>query len=102
MKIVDEGAANTKKSLLNTGNIASGFAYPWSGAMWSPGTQMMQPVDLSSKSGITFWSKGDGGTYRVMVFAQSKGIAPVQQEVIAGAGLRAQTIRWRAIELDGN
>jgi hypothetical protein len=69
--------------------------------MWSPGTQMMQPVDLSSKSGITFWSKGDGGTYRVMVFAQAKGMTPVQQEFIAGPEWRAHTIPWSAFGLDG-
>jgi imidazolonepropionase-like amidohydrolase len=101
MKIVDDGAAGTKKSLLITGEITNGFAYPWSGAMWSPGAQMMQPVDLSSKSGITFWSKGDGGTYRVMVFAQSKGMTPVQQEFVAGPQWTAHTIPWSAFGLDG-
>ncbi|HEX6065815.1 MAG TPA: CIA30 family protein, partial [Longimicrobiales bacterium] len=101
MKVVDGGAVSTKKSLLITGEITSGFAYPWSGAMWSPGAQMMQPVDLSSRPGITFWSKGDGGTYRVMVFAQSKGMTPVQQEFVAGPEWQAHTIPWTAFGLDG-
>jgi imidazolonepropionase-like amidohydrolase len=101
IKVADGGANNSKKSMLISGTINSGFAYPWSGAMWSPGRQPMQPVDLSGKPGIGFWSKGDGGTYRVMVFAQAKGMTPVQQEFVAGPEWREHVIPWSAFGLDG-
>ncbi len=101
IKVTDGGANNTAKSLRISGTITSGFAYPWSGAMWSPGVQPMQPADLSSKPGVSFWSKGDGGTYRVMIFAQSKGMTPVQQEFVAGPEWRAHTMPWSAFGLDG-
>jgi hypothetical protein len=101
IKVTDGGARSSKKALLISGTINSGFTYPWSGAMWSPGRQPMQPVDLSAKTGIRFWSKGDGGTYRVMVFAQAKGMTPVQQEFVAGADWREHVMPWSAFGLDG-
>ena len=100
-KVQAGGADGTSKSLAISGEITTAFAYPWSGVMWSPGLQPMQPADLSSKSGIRFWSKGDGGTYRVMVFAQSKGMTPVQQEFFAGPEWREHVMPWSAFGLDG-
>jgi hypothetical protein len=101
IKVADGGANNSAKSMLIAGMINSGFAYPWAGAMWSPGAQPMQPLDLSAKPGIRFWSKGDGGTYRVMVFAQARGMTPVQQEFVAGAEWREHVIPWSSFGLDG-
>jgi imidazolonepropionase-like amidohydrolase len=101
IKVIDGGANNSKKSLQISGTITSGFAYPWSGAMWSPGAQPMQPVDLSARPGISFWAKGDGGTYRVMVFAQAKGMTPVQREFVAGPEWREHIVPWTAFGLDG-
>ncbi len=52
--------------------------------MFTPGKQMFQPADLSSKKAIRFRAKGDGHTYRVMVFAQSKGYNPLMKTFVAG------------------
>jgi hypothetical protein len=101
MKVVDDGATGTAKSLHISGTITSGFAYPWSGAMWSPAAQPMTPADLSSKKEIHFWSKGDGGTYRIMIFAQSKGMTPVQQTFVAGPQWQEHAFPWSAFGLDG-
>ena len=100
-KVVEGGANNTAKSVEITGTITSGFAYPWSGIMWSPGTQPMTPADLSSKKEVRFWSKGDGSTYRIMVFAQSKGMQPVEQSFVAGPEWREHVVPWSAFGLDG-
>lgn len=77
MKVVD-GA------LKISGTIVGPLPHAWAGAMFSPGAQMFQPVDLSSKKAIRFRAKGDGQTYRVMVFAQSKGYAPLVKTFVAG------------------
>ena len=85
MKVVDGGASASKHSLEVTGTIDGGLPYAWSGVMWSPGTQPFVPVNLSSKKQITFYAKGDGQTYRVLVFTASGGRIPAQQTFTAGS-----------------
>ena len=99
--VTDGGANGSRKSVEVTGTITTGFAYPWSGIMWSPGTQPMDPADLSSKKELRFWSKGDGGTYRVLIFAQSKGMQPVEQTFVAGPEWHEHVMPWTAFGLDG-
>ena len=84
LKVVDGGANASKHSLEVTGAIDGGLPYAWSGVMWSPGTQPFVPVNLSSKKQITFYAKGDGQTYRVLVFTASGGRIPAQQTFTAG------------------
>ena len=84
MKIVDGGANGGKHALGITGMIDGGLPYAWSGVMWAPGNQPFVPVNLSSKKEITFYTKGDGGTYRVLVFTESGGRIPAQQTFSAG------------------
>ena len=66
------------------GTIVGPLPYAWSGAMFTPGPQMFAPVDLSSKKAIRFRAKGDGKTYRLMVFSQSKGRMPMMASFVAG------------------
>jgi len=84
MRVTPGGAGNSKAALTITGQIAGGLAYAWAGAMFSPGAAPMAPVNLSSNKEITFWAKGDGKTYRVMLFAQSLGFMPAMQTFVAG------------------
>ena len=55
--------------------------------MFSPGSQPIVPVNLLSKKSISFFffAKGDGQTYRVLVFTASGGRIPAQQTFTAGA-----------------
>jgi imidazolonepropionase-like amidohydrolase len=94
--VVDGGANASKKSLSITGTISAAVPYAWAGAMFSPGAQVFQPTDLSSKKEIRFWAKGDGKTYRLMVFAQSKGMMPLIQEFVAGAEWKEYSIPFSA------
>jgi hypothetical protein len=84
MAVVDGGAAGTAKALGISGTISPALPYAWAGAMYSPGAQMMSPVNLSSKKELRFWAQGDGKTYRVLLFAESKGFAPLAQTFVAG------------------
>ncbi|HEX9939548.1 MAG TPA: CIA30 family protein, partial [Longimicrobium sp.] len=102
MKVVDGGAAGTAKSLAITGTVSDALPYAWAGAMLSPGAQPMQPADLSAARGIHFWARGDGGTYRVMVFSQAKGFMPLQQTFTAGPEWTEHTIPFSAFDgIDG-
>jgi len=60
--------------------------------MWSPGAQPFVPVNLSSKKAILFFAKGDGQTYRVLVFTTSGGRIPAQQTFTAGSEWKETTI----------
>jgi imidazolonepropionase-like amidohydrolase len=84
MNVVDGGANGSKSALQVTGEIKTGFAYPWAGAMVCPGTPMFTPVNASEAKGIDFWTKGDGATYRVMIFTEESGRIPLTQTFVAG------------------
>ena len=47
--------------------------------MFSPGAQVFAPANLSASKDLTFCAKGDGKTYRVMIFTASGGRIPAQQ-----------------------
>jgi imidazolonepropionase-like amidohydrolase len=79
------GAAGSARALHVRGTVAPGLPYAWSGVMFTPGAQPMAPVDLSTSRGLRFWAKGDGRTYQVMLFLQSKGMQPVSRTFVAGA-----------------
>jgi imidazolonepropionase-like amidohydrolase len=78
------GAKGSKGSMLISGRIAVGSAYPWAGAFFSPGPDVMSPANLSSKKSVSFWAKGQGKTCYIMVFAQSLGWTPSTQTFTAG------------------
>lgn len=85
MKVVERGANGSSKSLATTGTISPAVPFAWAGPMFSPGQQLMAPVNLSSKKEVSFWAKGDGKTYRVMIFSESKGRTPSTRAFIAGS-----------------
>ncbi len=56
-------------ALAVSGEIKTGFAFPWSGAMYFPAAQAMQPADLSARRELVFRARGDGRHYSVMLFS---------------------------------
>lgn len=56
-------------ALAVSGEIKTGFAFPWSGAMYFPASQPMQPADLSTRKTLVFRARGDGRNYSVMLFS---------------------------------
>ena len=102
IKVVEGGANGSGHALSVVGTITDAVPYAWYGAMWSPGAQPMQPVDLSSYDGLAFQARGDGGTYRVMVFAQSKGMMPLVRTFEAGAEWREIAMPWSDFGIDGS
>jgi ABC-type multidrug transport system permease subunit len=82
-KVVSGGAQGSKGSLLITGEIVGSTRCFWAGAMFFPGPSRFAPVNLSTKKALSFWAKGDGQTYRVMLFSQSLGFVPATQTFVA-------------------
>jgi imidazolonepropionase-like amidohydrolase len=92
MKVVDGGAGGDPHALNVSGEINGGLPFAWAGVMFSPGEQPFTPVNLASKKNISFWVKGDGKTYRVLVFTESGGRMPAQQTFNAGS-------EWKQVSL---
>ena len=100
--LAKEGAQGSKGALLITGNLVAGNQYQWAGAMFSPGAGIMSPANLSFKKSISFWAKGDGKTYAVMIFAQSLGFIPAAQTFIAGPEWKEFVIPFEKFNIDGS
>ncbi len=99
--IVDGGANGSARALRIAGTISPKLPYAWYGAMWSPGAQPMMPANLSSVEGLRFWTRGDGKTYRVMIFSQSRGMMPIARPFEAGGEWREVALPWSAFGVDG-
>jgi imidazolonepropionase-like amidohydrolase len=100
-EIVDGGANGSRKSLAVAGEAKQGFAYPWSGVMFLPGTPPMSPADLSKFGGISFDTKGEGATYQFMVFAAHLGRLPVQKTFTAGPDWKRVRFTFADLGVDG-
>ncbi len=83
MRVVQGGAQGSRRSLEVAGSIKPGSMYPWAGPMFFPGQQPMTPANLSRFATLAFWTKGDGGTYRVLAFASRLGRIPAEQRFVA-------------------
>jgi hypothetical protein len=101
MKIIAGGAEGSKGALQIDGTIVES-AVAWSGAIFFPGPAPMKPVNLSSKKTITFWTRGDGHSYRVMVYSQSNGYIPQMQSFTAGPEWTKITMPLSAFTTDGH
>jgi imidazolonepropionase-like amidohydrolase len=103
LEVVPGGAEGSRNALRVTGEVIPGFAYPWSGAMFSPGPMPMAPVNLSARRAIQFWAKGDGQTYQVMIFSQRLGYRPATQTFVAGPEWKQFTLTFASFgDLDGS
>lgn len=80
-------------ALAVSGEIKTGFAFPWSGAMYFPANAPMQPVDLSGRKELVFKARGDGRSYSVMLFsgAQMQSM-PSMKPFVAGP-------EWKEVRL---
>ena len=76
LSLAGDGAGRSGGALRISGEIASGFPFPWAGVMFNLGPGMMQPVDASAIRMLVFDARGEGQTYRVMAFAESLGQVP--------------------------
>jgi hypothetical protein len=54
------------------------------GAIFYPSAAPWTPANLASKKGLSFWAKGDGKTYQVMIFSGSVMSRPATVTFTAG------------------
>ncbi|MFN2565433.1 MAG: CIA30 family protein, partial [Gemmatimonadaceae bacterium] len=94
LKVVPGGAAGTPHALELTGEIQGSGPFAWGGAMFFPGPQPMAAANLSASKGIRFQARGDGKTYRVMLFTRATGPAPVIRSFTAGPEWEEFSFAW--------
>lgn len=106
LDVVEPGAANTKGSLQVSGEVVAGGPFLFAGALFSPGAAPMKPANLSKKSGISFWAKGDGNTYTLLVLTEARngqnGEAPAMTSFIAGSEWKQYTFPFSTFDTDGS
>src|SRR5690606_30882891 len=91
--VVECGAQDSGHSLQVSGTVGEAFSFPWSGTMFMPGSQPFGPANLSSRSNLHFWARGEAGPYRIQLFCQNTGQVPPEH----GFEL---TDEWQEIEID--
>ncbi len=82
MKFTEGGAANSKGSLSVSGK--SRTQQPsFAGIMFVPGKNQMAAADISSHQGVSFWAKGNGEKFKLMLFFQKRGFMPSTKSFVA-------------------
>jgi imidazolonepropionase-like amidohydrolase len=103
MKVMAGGANGSAGALSVAGTIVGPLPYAWAGVMFSPGSAPFTPANLSSAKAVSFWTKGDGKRYRIMIFSQSRGQIPLVQSFDAGAEWKEITFPLAAFDgIDGH
>ena len=74
--VVDGGADGSAQSLSVTGELRNGAPSPWAGAVFFAGATPFANVDLTSFTQISFWARGEGGAYAVVLMTANLGMQP--------------------------
>ena len=74
--VVPEGANGGTGALLITGEIGAPSWMARAGAVFFPGSTPWEPANLSSKKALSFWAKGDGKPYRLMLLVAEQQAMP--------------------------
>lgn len=102
LDVTEDGAGGSGHALRIAGTIGGAVPFAWYGAMWAPGAQPMQPEDLSAFRGVVFQARGDGGTYRILVFSQRNGMTAMARTFEAGPEWREFAFDWSEFRTDGS
>lgn len=79
----NEGKGGADAALAVTATVAQGFAYPWAGVVFMPGTAPMAPANLSGANTLRFKVRGDGASYNVAMLGAGVQV-PVSRPFTAG------------------
>jgi beta-glucosidase len=71
LQAIEGGTNGSKAALKVNGEIVPGANFTWAGALFHPGEEPNEAVNLSNKKSISFWAKGDGKNYAVAVVTET-------------------------------
>jgi len=95
------GAEGSRQAMMIKGTIAETGSIRWAAAMFSPGATPMAPANLSSKKALSFWAKGVGKSFAVMVYAKSFGFIPRVSVFEAGPEWKEYVFPFEQLGLAG-
>jgi hypothetical protein len=106
LSVVEPGANGTRGALQIDGEVVGGQSLPFTfaGTLFAPGSAPMQPANLSGKKEISFWAKGDGKSYTLVVLtAEHNGSdgPPAMTTFVAGPEWKQYTFPFSAFDTDG-
>jgi imidazolonepropionase-like amidohydrolase len=88
IEIVDGGAEGSNRSLDIRGVIVEPEKSIIKNQRWwgkyAGASFFLGPLDLSNKSEIVFWARGEGDAYRLLLFTENLGFTPAVQTFVAG------------------
>jgi len=106
LDISQPGANGSKGALKISGEIVPGGGqFAFAGAMFAPGSAPMEPVNLSGKKEISFWAKGDGESYMLVVLTASRSGQngmPAMTQFVAGKEWKQYTFPFSTFQTDGS
>jgi beta-glucosidase len=106
IEISQPGANGSNGALKISGEIIPGSGqFAWAGAMFAPGSAPMEPVNLSGKKEISFWAKGDGDSYMLVVLTASRSGQngmPAMTQFVAGKEWKQYTFPFSTFQTDGS
>ena len=95
MRVVEDGAAGSHGRWRSRARSLQASSA-------GPGPRSSVPVNLSRDRAISFWARGDGRTYQVMLLAKGKGSMPLTQSFTAGPDWAEVSIPLSAFGTDGS
>lgn len=98
LSIVSESPLGHKASLLISGYVVNLVRYSQAGIIFFPGKAPWEPANLSSKSAIKFWAKGDGKAYWLLLSAKHLGRIPASVSFVAENEWRQMSFSWTDFE----
>jgi len=102
--VAKPGANSSQGALDVKGEIIPGAQFTWAGAMFYPGDAPMAPANLSSKKSLSFWAKGDGKTYTLVVLTQARSGQngmPAMTQFVAGPEWKQYSFPFTTFQTDG-
>ncbi len=73
MEPIAGGPPGSRGAMAIQGEIRRGSTHTWAGPKIFLGKNPTSPLNLSGTQELVFWARGDGGTYRVLVFTKKRG-----------------------------
>ena len=101
LEVVAGGAVGSEKALAVRGVLEPGGRPPFAGAMLRPGETASRGANLSSFAALSFHVRGDGGSYRVLMYDVSGSRAVASQEFLAGPEWAVVVVPFAAHDTDG-
>ena len=106
LAIAEPGANSSKGALKVSGEIIPGGGqFSWAGAMFTPASAPMEPANLSNKKEISFWAKGDGDSYMLIVLTAARSGQngmPAMTSFVATREWKRYTFPFTTFQTDGS